>query len=237
MTKPFSIILFTIVLIFTLESCNNNINAEKLTPATFQPNDSLRYKQLKDQFYTDKFGKLFEQKEFARRGRGDFYDTQIYYDSVVLFLNGDSSIEKPLSEIIDLETFTKLDNGTAFSKDKNYVYYSYFNTSGSRRIIVNGANPKTFKPLSDYQYGMDDKHIFYQSKMINGLNFNKYEILYSLDTTDHFIDYVKDDKVVFYKGDTVKGADAKTFKLVADQQWSAEDKNYKYECCGQRFAP
>ena len=82
---------------------------------------------------------------------------------------------------------------------------------------------------------MDDKHIFYQSKMIKGLNFKQYEILYSLDTSDHFINYVKDDKVVFYDGDTVKGADAETFKLVPDRQWMAEDKNQKYQSGGQRF--
>jgi DKNYY family len=235
MTKFISILVFTTVLIFNLESCNSNINAEKQTPTTFQANDSLRYKQLKGQFYTDKSGKLFEQKEFARRGKGDFYDTQIYYDSIVLFQIGDSNIEKPLSEILDIQTFAKFDNGTAFSKDKNHVYYSTFSSRGSFRFIVGGANPKTFKPLSDYQYGMDDKHIYYQHQMIKGLNFSKYEILYTLDTTDFFIDYIKDDKFVFYKGDTVKGADAKTFKLVANQKWSAEDKNYKYECCGQRF--
>lgn len=71
--------------------------------------------------------------------------------------------------------------------------------------------------------------------MIAGLNYKKHEILYTLDTTDYFIDYIKDDKVVFYDGDTVKGADAKTFKLINNQKWDAEDKNFKYACCGQRF--
>lgn len=235
MTKLVSIIVCTTILIFAFENCTINKKAEKNTATTFQAKDSARYTLVKGWFYTDKFGKLFEQKQYAVRGEGDFYDSQIYYDSIAIFKIGDSTIEKPLSEVIDIKTFTEFDKGTLFSKDKINVYYSYSSSSGSYRVVVNGANPNTFKPLSDYNYGADDKHIFYQSKMINGLNFKKHEILYSLDTTDFFIDYIKDDKVVFYDGDTVKGADAKTFKLVSEKKWSAEDKNYKYECCGQRL--
>jgi hypothetical protein len=67
------------------------------------------------------------------------------------------------------------------------------------------------------------------------LNFKKHKILYSADTSDHFINYIKDDKIVFYQGNIVKGADAKTFKLVSGQKWEAEDKNYKYGCYGQRL--
>lgn len=236
MTNLYSIIVCITILAFTNESCSNNRSSGNDATTIFLNKDSAKYKHLKGEFYTDKFGKLFEQKIYAVKGKGDLFDSQIYYDSIAIFKIGDSSIEKPLSEIIDIKTFTKLDNGTSFSKDKNYVYYSYVSSSGSYRVIVNGANPKTFKPLSDYRYGIDDKHIFHQSDIINGLNFEKHEILYSLDKTDYFIDYIKDDKVVFYEGDTVKGADAKTFKLVAKQKWSAEDKNYKYECCGQRLA-
>lgn len=235
MTKFFSILVCTAILLFTFESCNNNKSSEKKYSTTYQAKDSSRYTHLKHIFYTDKFGKLFEQKFYTVAGKGDLYDSQIYYDSVAIFKIGEETLEKPLSEVIDLQTFTEFDKSTMFSKDKNNVYYSYTSTSGAYRVIVNEANAKTFKPLSDYQYGIDDKHIFYQSKIIKGLDFKKHKILYSLDTTDFFIDYVKDDKVVFYNGDTVKGADAKTFKLVDGQKWKAEDKNYKYECCGQRF--
>ena len=235
MSKIFSILIFTSILIFSFENCTNSKNNENNKPTTLQAKDSAKFKPLKEKFYKDKYGKLFEQKQKAIRGKGDFYYTRIYYDSIVIFNIGDSIIEKPLSEIIDIETFTKLDNGTLFSKDKNYVYYSNVSSGGCYRIIVNGANPKTFKALSDYKYGMDDKHIFHQSKMIKGLNFEKYEILYTLDTTEFFIDYIKDDKFVFYNGDIVQGADAKTFKLVSGKEWSAEDKNYKYQCCGKRL--
>jgi hypothetical protein len=225
--------LVAFISILSFECCNSN--TEIIISKTFQAKDSANYKLVKGKFYTNKFGKLFEQKQFAKKGKGDVYDSQIYFDSVVILKIGDSIIEKSLSEIIDIGTYVEFDNGTSFSKDKNNVYYSFVNTGGGYRTIVNSANPNTFKPLSDYQYGMDDKHIFFQSKMIEGLNFKKHEILYTLDTTDFFIDYIKDNKVVFYRGDTVKGADAKTFKLINNQKWSAEDKNYKYECCGQRI--
>jgi DKNYY family len=223
------------IVIILFESCQNKQNKKEETSMTLPSKDSSRYTQLKGRFYIDKSKKLFEKKQYIVNGKGDFYDRQIYFDSIVVINVGDSVIEKTLSEIMDITTFTEFENGTLFSKDKNYVYYSYVSTGGEDRVIVNSANPKTFKPLSDYQYGIDDKHVFYQSKMIKGLNFKKHKILYSLDTADFSIDYVKDDKVVFYCGDTLKGADAKTFKLVSGQKWSAEDKAYKYECCGQHF--
>jgi hypothetical protein len=52
--------------------------------------------------------------------------------------------------------------------------------------------------------------------------------LFPPDTADHFVEYVKDDRKVFHKDEIVKGADAKTFKVVSGQKWDAEDKNYKY---------
>lgn len=223
------------IIILALSSCKTYKNKEDEKSLTYAANDSLKFKQLKGRFYTDKYGKLFEQKVYAIAGKDEIMNSQIYFDSLVYIDMVDSIIEKSLSEVINIKTYIEFSGGTMYSKDKNNVYYSDASSSGDFRLIVKGANPKTFKPLSDYLYGMDDKNIFYRGKMIIGLNFKKHQILYSLDTTDFFIDYIKDDKVVFYNGDVVKGADAKTFKLVSGEKWIAEDKNYKYECCGQRL--
>ncbi|KEY17900.1 hypothetical protein HY04_05005 [Kaistella antarctica] len=212
MINQISIKVVLAILVILLSSCNTDKNTEVEKSLTLQAKDSWKYKHLKGKFYTDKYGKLFEQKVYAIAGKGETINSQIYFDSLVYINLDDTVIEKSLSEAIDIKTYAE------FDEEK----------------IVSGANPKIFKPLSDYLYGIDSKNIFYRGKKIEGLNFEKHEILYSLDTTDFFIDYIKDDKVVFYDGDTVKGADAKTFKLVAGQKWRAEDKNYKYECCGQR---
>jgi hypothetical protein len=225
-------LLYLAILLFVIEGCTNSVH--KNSPNTLQAQDSYKYKQLKGKFYTNEYGRLFEQKSYAIAGKGETFDAQLYFDSVVSINVGDSTIEKSLSEVVDIPTFKDY-KGSLFSKDKNNIYYSYASTGGTNRFVVNGANPNTFKTLSDYQYGIDDSHIFYQSKIIKGLNFKKHTIIYSLDTSDMFVKYIKDDKVVFYNGDTVKGADAKTFKLVKEKKWEAEDKNYKYECCGQRL--
>jgi hypothetical protein len=228
-------IIYLAILVLTFDSCISSKSVESLSSTMLEAKDRSKYTSLKGPFYTDKFGKLFEEKRYSVGRSDDMVDSQIYFDSVVVVNIGDSTVEKALSDVLDLKTFTEFDQGTMFSKDKNHVYFSYVSSSGAYRVIVNGADPKSFKPLSDYRYGMDNGHLFYKSKMIKGLNFKRHQILYSLAKDDFFVDYVKDDKVVFYDGDTVKGADAKTFRLVSGQKWAAEDKNYKYQCCGQRF--
>ena len=129
------------------ESCRSNNSLKESTATTHQARDDKRYKPLKTPFYTDGSGKIFEQKQYAVKGEGDVFDSQIFYDSIAILKSGDTTIEKPLSEIIDINSFTQLDSGTLFSKDKNYVYFSYVSTSGSDRVVVNGANPKMFRPL------------------------------------------------------------------------------------------
>jgi hypothetical protein len=233
MVNKSSIKIVSTILLFTFLGCKNDQNIKNDKSITHQAKDSYKYKQLKGKFYTNKDGKLFEKKTFAIAGKNEMFDAQVYFDSLVYINSADTLIQKLLSQVIDIKTYTEFGGKTMYSKDKNNVYYSNASTSGDFRLLVSEANPNTFKPLSDYLYGIDNKNIFYRGKKIKGLNFKKHQILYSPDTTDHFINYIKDDKVVFYNADTVKGADAKTFKLVAKQKWRAEDKNHKYECCGQ----
>jgi hypothetical protein len=142
-------------------------------------------------------------------------------------------IELPLSTTIDLATYQEVGN-SMFSKDKNRVYYFYANSGGGFRIIVNGADPTTFRASPDYQYGFDARHGFYCAHELRGLRPSRRQLLYG-DTAAHFIAYVKDDRHVFYQDAPVPGADARTFRLVWGRAWEAEDKNYRYKCCGQRL--
>ena len=226
---------FKALLLLTLAGCCEMQNGRITNAEAGSSTDSVNYTLLKTPFYKDKHGNIVEKKIDAFIGEGNVETNRVYYDSIVFIRQKDSIMERTLSEIIDIDTYTEFDQVSCFSKDKNNVYFSYVNSGGSYRFIVNKADPKTFRALSDYKYGMDDKHLFYQSKMIEGLNFSKHEILYTLDTTDFFIEYIKDDKLVFYNGDTLKGADAGTFKLMSGKAWSAIDKNFKYDNCGQRI--
>lgn len=200
-----------------------------------QSSAHVSYKHLKAQFYVNTLGELVEKKYRSIRVNKDDFRSEAYYDNLIYVAQGDTFIQKKLTEIIDIPSYTDLDSGTYFSRDKNNVYFSFSNSGGCTRSIVIGADAKSFKPLSDYRYGMDKENVFYQSKKIEGLNYSKHQFLYSLDTTDFFISYVKDNNVVFYDGDTLKGADAMSFKLVSGQRWEAEDKYHTYGCCGQRM--
>jgi hypothetical protein len=193
--------------------------------------DSSGFQHVKYNFYRDKAGRLFEQKRYLT-GEAD-PELLIQYDSTVTLVKASDRTELPLAATIDLATFQNLGN-SMFSKDKNRVYYFYATSGGGFRVIVNGANPGTFRASPDYQYGFDDKHGFYCTQQLHGLHLNRQQLLYS-DTVAHFIAYVKDDRHVFYQDTPVPGADARTFHLVRGQAWEAADKNHRYKCCGQRL--
>jgi len=61
----------------------------------------------------------------------------------------------------DYATFTLIDKGKdGYAKDKNHVYYSY---CLSKPIIVEGADPKTFKMVGKYKNIGQDKNGYYWS--------------------------------------------------------------------------
>jgi len=193
--------------------------------------DSTYFQHVKHTFYRNKAGSLFEQKRYLAQEEGAKLD--IWYDGTVIQRKDSVLFELPLSTIIDLATYQELGN-SLFSKDKNRVYYFYANSGGGFRIIVNGADPATFRASPDYQYGFDAQRGFYGAHELRGLCSSRRQLLYS-DTIAHFIAYVKDDQHVFYQDTPVPGADARTFHLVQDRAWEAEDKNHRYKCCGQRL--
>jgi hypothetical protein len=193
--------------------------------------DSIHFQHVKYNFYRNKAGRLFEQKRYLARGEDAELGT--WYDSTVVQRKDSVLFELPLSTIIDLATYQEL-GSSMFSKDKNRVYYFYANSGGGFRIIVNGADPATFRVSPNYQYGFDAQHGFYGAQPLRGLRPSRRQLLYG-DTLAHFIAYVKDDQRVFYQDTPVPGADARTFHLVQGRAWEAEDKNYRYKCCGQRL--
>jgi hypothetical protein len=223
----------TTVIILTFLSCHNQQAEKRNKKRDFsevyarEPNDSADYKHIKYDFYLSKTGQLCERKLAMARDSSCNCEFEVYYDSTISFFIGDTTIHKPLSSIVDINTFVWLDS-TEYSKDKDRVYYFFGNSDGGNRSVVEGADSRTFKRLCEYRWGMDKNHVFYQNKKLQGLNLNKLQVLYSPDTSDHFVEYVKDDKLVYHADEVLQGADAKTFKVVSGQKWQAEDKNSKY---------
>lgn len=193
-----------------------------------EPEDSAGYIHVKHNFYLTKAGQLCERKLASARDSSCNCLFEVYYDSTFKVYTDDSVITKPLNTIVDIKSFVQLDS-SEFSKDKKNVFYYHNNSDGGNRTIVANADIETFKRLCEYHWGIDKNHVFYKNDILRGFNLRKIQILYPLDTSDHFVQYIKNDKMVFFENTLVEGADAKTFKLVTEQRWDAEDKNHKYE--------
>lgn len=228
-------LMIIITFFLTFSSCNNSGKTEKPIPQVNkelayakEPNDSADYKLIKYDFYLSKTGQPTERKYAAAWDTTCTCRFMIYYDSIFSIYKDDTVIKKPLKTIIDLNSFVWLDS-TEYSKDKNKVFYFHGNSEGGNRVLVDDADPLTFKRLCEYRWGIDKKNIYYKGNIVEGVNLKYLQVLYPPDKTDPFIQYLKDDKNVFFKYEIVKGADPKTFKVVSGQKWEAEDKNYKYE--------
>ena len=191
-----------------------------------------RFQRIKGDFYRNQAGRLFEKRE-SIEGEGAVPGS--WYDSTVAARKASGPVAVPLSEVLDLVSYQELGN-SQFSKDRRHVYYSYPNSGGGFRAVVSGADPATFRASPDYQYGFDARHGYYCDRQLPGLNVRRRQLLYE-DTVAHFAAYVKDDRRVFYQSEPVAGADARTFHLVRGRAWEAEDKNHRYQCCGQQFRP
>jgi hypothetical protein len=223
-----------ILLAATFSFCSNPKTEQAQTPKTEsevyerEPNDSADYKHIKYDFYLSKSGQLCEKKFAHAKGTPCNCLYQIYYDSTFKIYTSDTMIEKPLNSIVDINSLVQIDS-TQFSKDRNKVFYFDVTTSGGNREVITEADPITFKRLCEFNWGIDKNHVFYRTYVLQGINLKTIQVLFSPDTADHFVQYVKDDRKVFYQNEIVKGADAKTFKVVSGQKWDAEDNNYKYE--------
>ena len=71
----------------------------------------------------------------------------------------------------DVATFEHISDN--WYKDKSHVWWS--------SQLVAGANPKTFQPVSegefggDFNYGKDDKHVFWNDSIIQGADPGSFE--------------------------------------------------------------
>ena len=210
--------------------------AAKVDPKGFvevlEPNDSADYKHIKSDFFRNKKGKLCERKLVLARPYDSacrcefkvFYDTGFYLSS--------SSREIPLDSVIDINTFVDI-GSTDYSKDARHVYYFFGNSDGGNRVIIEKADAPTFRRLCEYRWGIDKNFVYYQTRPLPGLDLKQLQVLYPTDTSDHFIEYVKDDKLVFCDDLVINAADAASFRVVSGKAWTAQDTNYRYKDGGR----
>ena len=147
-------ILKFISILFLLVSCNQKDNSNrntysqkdstiKLGKRTINNFDTTNYKKVKDGFYTNASGDIYELKVTLGEDSLGFY-SKYFLDSLMLY--GDYPNKKPLEDIIDLNTFEN-DSLSNFSKDRKHVYEHY---QLKNHIKINCYEKGTFYRWNSY---------------------------------------------------------------------------------------
>jgi len=164
-----------------------------------------------------------------------------FKDSTRIYVKGEHGFFNPIDA--DYSTFEYL--GSLFGKDKEKVFSSF--------IIIKGADPDSFKVLNDSYYAKDKNRAYYFDHPIPGVDLTSFRALnknYAADkdriyhyyqTRNHIVrnadvstfsvfsknsEYAKDKKNVYYEGNSVKGADVNSFKIIG--HFYGADKNSIY---------
>ena len=161
-------------LLLMLNCCNAQTNKtvadtthKNVERNPWSPSDSLDYVALRDsaklvhvknQFYRNKAGKLFE-KMYAPKNPIDLDEGIITFFRIT-------------NQDVDPLTFEVINGNSWFARDKNFVYNYRGNDSGVFCITMRQANVKYFKLLSDNSgvYGADRKYVFEEDEIIKHLD-------------------------------------------------------------------
>ncbi|WP_115970343.1 DKNYY domain-containing protein [Chryseobacterium pennae] len=129
----------------------DNRKSEKY-PAQYELQDSVQLTHIKNTFYRNEFGFLYEKTIAQREFKGVLKDAEYFNGSI--------------PQEIDPESFQQIEDSW-FAKDYGNVYYSR-PTSGGRQITkIENVDVNTFKILDgNYRYAVDKSHFFYETEKI-----------------------------------------------------------------------
>jgi len=117
--------------------------------------DSSKLTHIKNQFYKDQLGQLFERTVAGREVAG--VDTLVSIE----YFNGE------IPQDIDPLTFEPL--GGWYAKDKKNVYFYRPFLWGQQILNIDKADVKTFEVLKgNYKYAKDKNHFYEDSGIIEG---------------------------------------------------------------------
>ncbi len=172
MNKTFLILLFIKTIFFYSQITKNSseINKTKIEKhysqcqndgekckcdVEYELKDSLKLTHIKNQFYKNKSGHLYEKTDVTKDGKNYF----TYFTGCI-------------SQEIDPISFIELDGW--FAKDKNNVYY-FRPTSGGMQISkLEKADSKTFKIFHGiYNLGIDKSNLFNETNIVKDVNVKK----------------------------------------------------------------
>lgn len=110
-------------------------------------------------------------------------------------------------------------NCTGYKIEKNGVYYKRVDEArGPSQGLIKDADPESFVIL-EYEYGRDDKHVFYQGQIISGADPSSFIPLTRLYARDRFRAY--------YAGESIKSSSASGFTII-DEYYSRDKINVFY---------
>lgn len=129
-----------------------------------------------------------------------------------------TSVMKRLRTLSLLGTII-LVNCTGYTVEKDAVYYKRFDeANGPSQGLIQEADAESFVAL-EYEYGKDNKHVFYQGKLVPGAEPSSFKPLTRLYAVDKFRGY--------YAGDSIAHSTANGFTII-DDYYSKDNTNVFY---------
>lgn len=118
----------------------------------------------------------------------------IFLDSTIVI--NDYENRESLRNFIDIDSYKSFPDGY-YSKDKNYVFYTWNNSDGGVRFLIKNADPRTFSVIK-YRWAKDNRRVFYENKVVEGAN-PKTIIVFG-----DYGDSAKDEHYLYVNGEVVR---------------------------------
>ena len=119
-----------------------------------------------------------------------------------------------------------------YSKKESKIYYKRLSeTTGTREIVVDDADYKSFKNLKDFRFGKDKNWVFFNGQILTGADSESFILLQEYASFG-FYQYAKDKNSVFVNGNPLAGADPTTFEPI-NMDYSKDSKSIYF--LGERF--
>lgn len=111
-------------------------------------------------------------------------------------------------------------NGYKIESDE--VYFVDWNEArGKKKVLIRGADAKTFKALDQSRYAIDKNSVYYEEKKLAGADPKTFVSLPSY--------YGKDKHYAFRGASKIEGANGETFKILEGGVYSRDNKDYFFE--------
>jgi len=133
-----------------------------------------------DEFYEDKSGHFFIRSYGHQRSK------KHEFEPVEVFI-----------EIPKLDSAT-YKNWDSYIMDSSKVICVFANSDGGNYVLLKDADPKSFHAFKNAFGGKDKNHVFYQAKMLEGLNPSTVKVYSDLKNCTNCRPWFKDEKTCYF---------------------------------------